>query len=48
MYSMVLVSSVILWHEAAPLSFCAVPVLPFAVHSGAQTESEWCLPAEII
>ncbi|KAK9514794.1 hypothetical protein VZT92_025482 [Zoarces viviparus] len=38
-------SSVILWRAA---SSRPVPVVPFAVHSGARTEGECSTPAEII
>lgn len=47
MCSIVLLSSVILWHGGFPFS-CLVPVIPFAVHSGARTEGECSTLTEII
>lgn len=48
MYSIVLLSSVILWHVGFPCSSCPVPLIPFAVHSGAHTKGECSAPAEIM
>lgn len=46
--SIVLLSSIILWHKGFLSSICPVPVNSLAVHSGARTEGECSTPAEIM